>query len=163
MSDIVERLRHCSENCGDEYLHELAGRAADTIAALTAEVQMWKDVSATNARLTARVKELEAALKEIAYFADGTPRKNGPYFAAHIASAALSASQPSPSPWMPIETAPKDGTEFWAYSQDLSGNGLSSFQSRCAWHPDAGFCTDEIREPTHWMPLPPAPQKEGAR
>jgi hypothetical protein len=31
MSDIVERLRHCSENCGDEYLHELAGRAAAEI------------------------------------------------------------------------------------------------------------------------------------
>ncbi len=36
-SDIVERLRHCSENCGDEYLHELAGRAADTITTLRAE------------------------------------------------------------------------------------------------------------------------------
>jgi hypothetical protein len=39
MSDIVERLRHCSKNCGDEYLHELTGKAADTIAHLTAEVE----------------------------------------------------------------------------------------------------------------------------
>ncbi len=37
MSDIVERLRHCSENCGDEYLHELTGKAADTITRLTSE------------------------------------------------------------------------------------------------------------------------------
>lgn len=36
MTDIVERLRHCSENCGDEYLHELAGRAADEIERLRA-------------------------------------------------------------------------------------------------------------------------------
>jgi hypothetical protein len=39
MSDIVERLRHCSENCGDKYLHELTGKAADTISRLTAEIE----------------------------------------------------------------------------------------------------------------------------
>ena len=22
----------------------------------------------------------------------------------------------------------------------------------CQWHPDAGFCVDELRHPTHWMP-----------
>lgn len=42
MSDIVDRLRHCSENCGDEYLHELTGKAADTIASLTAEVAEYE-------------------------------------------------------------------------------------------------------------------------
>lgn len=36
--DIEARLRHCSENTKDEYLHELAGRSADTIASLRAEV-----------------------------------------------------------------------------------------------------------------------------
>lgn len=59
--------------------------------------------------------------------------------------------------WQPIETAPKDGTVFLAYSQDLSGNGLSPFISCCSWHPDAGFCTDDICEPTHWLPLPSSP------
>lgn len=39
MSDLVERLRHCSENCGDEYLHELAGRAAARIERLEAEIK----------------------------------------------------------------------------------------------------------------------------
>ena len=42
MSDIVERLRHCSENCGDEYLRELTGKAADTITRLTAEIEKLK-------------------------------------------------------------------------------------------------------------------------
>lgn len=37
--DIEARLRHCSENTKDEYLHELAGRSADTIASLRAEVE----------------------------------------------------------------------------------------------------------------------------
>ena len=31
-SDLVERLRHCSQNTRDEYLHELTGRAADRIS-----------------------------------------------------------------------------------------------------------------------------------
>jgi len=41
MSDIsiVVRLLHCSENCGDEYLRELTGKAANTIASLTAEIE----------------------------------------------------------------------------------------------------------------------------
>jgi hypothetical protein len=42
MTDIVDRLRHCSENCGDDYLYELAGRAADTIATLRAEVERMR-------------------------------------------------------------------------------------------------------------------------
>ena len=39
MSDIVERLRHCAENASDEYLRELAGRSADQITRLRAEVE----------------------------------------------------------------------------------------------------------------------------
>lgn len=38
-TDIVERLRHCSENCGDEYLRELSGRAADEITRLRAALR----------------------------------------------------------------------------------------------------------------------------
>ena len=57
--------------------------------------------------------------------------------------------------WRDIATAPRDGREIVAYSQDVSGTaGLNPFVSLCAWHPDAGFCTCELREVTHWMPLP---------
>jgi hypothetical protein len=44
MSDIsiVDRLLHCSENCGDEYLRELTGKAADTITRLTTENEKLK-------------------------------------------------------------------------------------------------------------------------
>lgn len=38
MTDIVEMLRHCSTNTTDEYLHELTGRAADTIEQLRARI-----------------------------------------------------------------------------------------------------------------------------
>lgn len=37
--DVRERLQHVSQNTRDEYLHEVTGRAADTIAALVAEVR----------------------------------------------------------------------------------------------------------------------------
>ena len=58
----------------------------------------------------------------------------------------------------PIAEAPKDGSMFLAYSQDLSGNGLTPFWSGCSWHEDAGFCTDEIREPTHFILLSSLPK-----
>lgn len=49
MTDIVERLRHCSENCGDEYMHELAGRAAAEIERLRAlydeAMTCWKQTT----------------------------------------------------------------------------------------------------------------------
>lgn len=59
MSDIVDRLRHCSENCGDEYLHELTGKAADTITRLTAEVRVRQTI-VEEAR-----DERDAALAEV--------------------------------------------------------------------------------------------------
>lgn len=59
--------------------------------------------------------------------------------------------------WQPIATAPKDGTVFIAYSEDIrvpeESNRLPPFVSLCSWHPDAGFCTCEIRDPTFWMPF----------
>ena len=65
--------------------------------------------------------------------------------------------------WRDIATAPRDGREIVAYSQDVSGTtGLNPFVSLCAWHPDAGFCTCELREVTHWMPLPPPPSADPA-
>lgn len=54
--------------------------------------------------------------------------------------------------WQPIETAPRDGTEIVVYAP--AREGLNSMASKCAWHPDAGFCIDELRHPTHWIPLP---------
>lgn len=39
MGELQERLRHCSANTKDEYLHELAGRAADELDRLTTEIE----------------------------------------------------------------------------------------------------------------------------
>ena len=58
--------------------------------------------------------------------------------------------------WQPIETAPKDGTVFLAWAPGREG--LPPMFSLCAWHPDGGFCIDELREATNWMPLPEPPE-----
>ncbi len=58
--------------------------------------------------------------------------------------------------WRTIDTARTDGTEYWVYVAPR--DGLPGFQTRCAYHKDAGWCADELREVTHWWSeLPPAP------
>lgn len=54
--------------------------------------------------------------------------------------------------WLPIETAPEDELiiVFAPGVQDL--NDLVSL---CQYHPSAGFCVDELRQPTHWIPFNP--------
>jgi hypothetical protein len=52
--------------------------------------------------------------------------------------------------WQPIETAPKDGTVVTVYV--AARDNLPAFITHCAYHPDAGWCADEIRSVTHWMP-----------
>lgn len=42
-----------------------------------------------------------------------------------------------------IVFAPGDNPDFQAPLPDIV--------CLCQWHPDAGFCVDEIRNPTHWM------------
>jgi hypothetical protein len=61
-----------------------------------------------------------------------------------------------PMNWQPIDTAPKNGTEFIVYCPPA--HGLRDMASICSWHEDAGFCVDELREPTHWIPLPNPPE-----
>ena len=59
--------------------------------------------------------------------------------------------------WMPIETAPTDGTLLLVFAP--SYEGLPSMYSLCAYHPDAGFCIDELRSPSHWRQIPAPPVK----
>lgn len=62
--------------------------------------------------------------------------------------------------WQPMETAPRDGKLILVFAPGTSDKwdgDLGSLTTVCAWHPDAGFCVCELREPTHWMPLPDPP------
>lgn len=50
--------------------------------------------------------------------------------------------------WHPIDTAPKDGTEFLAY-----GDGVR----RVSWWTPGWFHGFWTKAPTYWMPLPDPP------
>lgn len=59
--------------------------------------------------------------------------------------------------WQPIETAPEGNQWRWVIVYAAPAHGLPGFVCPAQWHPDAGYCVDELRETTHWMPLPPPP------
>lgn len=101
-------------------------------------------------------KLIEAATWAGTYWHDGMKREHpiGMYLKLADALSDLLAERE----WRPIETAKKDGTEVWVYAapyQDLPG-----FQCRCGYHSEGGWCVDELREVTHWMPLPPPPAEK---
>jgi hypothetical protein len=54
--------------------------------------------------------------------------------------------------WQPIETAPKDGTQVWAWDAERGSNPA-------LWVDGAWWITydDAMIHPTHWMPLPDPP------
>jgi hypothetical protein len=56
--------------------------------------------------------------------------------------------------WQPISSAPKDRV-IVVYAPPYQD--LEPMVSFCKWHEDAGFCIDELREPTFWID---APRKE---
>lgn len=69
------------------------------------------------------------------------------------------------SEWMPIETAPKDGTEFLAWWPHLERQAVTYWAKSTRWGANwfAYVCKSSAprnmsAKPSHWMPLPPAPQ-----
>ncbi len=61
--------------------------------------------------------------------------------------------------WQPIETAPKDGTGILAYNPFFGAYNTAYTDGE--W--PCGFsvgCGQWFPKPTHWMPLPPAPNTE---
>lgn len=101
--------------------------------------------------------------------------------ACTCASAILALTAPVGEGWRPIETAPRDGTKFdaWCVTPggsngvripdvqmrgDGSGFGfIAHLPNGVSWqYLDARQRDEQIFpawEPTHWMPLPPAPQE----
>ena len=78
--------------------------------------------------------------------------------------AALEAAEAAA--WQPIGDAPCDGTTVLVYAPPPDPEkwhesvcDLPAVICTTAYHEDAGFCIDSIREPTHWRPLPAAPKE----
>lgn len=70
------------------------------------------------------------------------------------------------SEWQPIETAPKDGTSFIAYTAEegvdfFHWQDLSPSDAPVGWRDSFinVYREGDPRGPTHWMPLPPPPSK----
>ena len=119
-------------------------------------------------------KEFDAIHKAAAFLArdrQPEPATN----ACSLPDSNLQKAQSAPvDGWRPIETAPKDGTWFLAW---FTGPYQPSVK-RAQWEKDEYartsrpfFTSDDERivgknerrkyQPTHWMPLPPAPQQKG--
>jgi len=62
--------------------------------------------------------------------------------------------------WRPIETAPRDGTEFIAYRPDAGVFTAGYDDEQDVWFASHGYedITDDL--PTRWMPLPLPPSGE---
>ena len=55
-------------------------------------------------------------------------------------------------PWRTMDSAPKN-SRIIVYAPGEQ-YGLPDMVCYCEWHPDAGFCVDELRHPTMWMADP---------
>nr|WP_176024695.1 DUF551 domain-containing protein [Brucella pseudintermedia] len=141
--------------------------------ALQAAVPFLSQPSA--ARELALVDALEVAKNELQAWIkcadeNGLCVTSTPHVIDHIDIALASLSSPDHADagkvegdgWLPIESAPKDGTEIWGWHK-VAGPAQTRFYDGewcCVdWDEDQYIaCTCE---PTHWRPLPSAPS-EGA-
>jgi hypothetical protein len=53
-------------------------------------------------------------------------------------------------PWQPIDTAPHD-RKIIVFAP--AAHGLPDLITECQYHPDAGFCVCELREPIYWREI----------
>lgn len=58
--------------------------------------------------------------------------------------------------WMPIDDLTPKDHPILVYAP--AAHGLPSMISVCQWHPDAGFCIDELRNATIWTTCPIVPE-----
>lgn len=101
------------------------------------------------------------------YVLDGEPHPS-------ILSASPQPQQAAPDGWMPIETAPKDGTTIllacrdrvtvgdWISMEMLKNWDGNDFEPHWqSW--DGGFIAGSEHDATHWIPLPTAPAYNGKK
>lgn len=62
--------------------------------------------------------------------------------------------------WMPMESAPKDGTVIWAFNDEQARMRWVEGEGYALWIWDDETLNDidpNVAQPTHWMPLPAPP------
>lgn len=88
------------------------------------------------------------------------------YYTTSDVQAAYRAGLADAAQWLPIETAPRDGTKYLAYHKCFGQFVQNHPQDHYAgeWIFDSahnqwrGHAHDDDREATRWMPLPAAPK-----
>lgn len=105
----------------------------------------------------------DRALKAMEYFQS---LGCGPCPEAIFYATAIEALRLAADPWMPIETAPRDGTRIQAYFPitphdekiQIVRHTTNVYEPIDNWTTDAGeSACCSFDPPTHWMPLPAAP------
>jgi len=107
--------------------------------------------------IPAATGHVAALRREIEY----AERRQMPGEYDHIAALRAIEARLKADQWQPIEQAPTDGTKVWLYV--AAAHGLQAFQCQGAYHPDAGWCVDNLREATHFRLLPAPPVTARAR
>ncbi|GEM_PF-2122095 len=71
----------------------------------------------------------------------------------------MGVERPGSDGWFPIETAPKDGTEFLAHDDATKTTHVTYANSNGYFHdPDSHYYSEAPEfKPTHWRPLPASP------
>lgn len=80
---------------------------------------------------------------------------------------AMLAEAPQPpelSPWLPIESAPKDGEQFYVTGYNYGVVGAEMWHDVAFRNKKGGITSatthDFLQFAAYWMPLPPAPKPE---
>lgn len=127
------------------------------IAALPTVTDLGKTQRIIAAR-DRRIARLVSALNDARAKGYVTPAEQEP-------ALVLSAAQPAPSPWRPIETVPQTGMGPWMLLGHSEGKWVRMgwYYAACRkWYYSGTTERTQYSEaeggvPTHWMPLPPAP------
>jgi hypothetical protein len=96
-------------------------------------------------------------------FTDIHPTDMGTYHADEVAELFGRSAAPVPPGWMPIETAPKDGTAVLLWRLYDAGQITQAYWRRdtsdgtSAWGGSGWSFGEGCMQPTHWMPLPSPP------
>ncbi len=164
LKEFVCAINYQGEHAGDRI--DIAEREANkAITALEAEAAQVVEPDQWQKRHT---KET-AGIWENTYEADAKWwRDNSKGW--EIRSLYTAPQEPAAPAWMPIETAPTDGTHILVCrATDADGNPIGDsfglFVQRAAWWEGEGwicYCSTVHEpivffDPTHWMPIPPAP------
>jgi len=88
-----------------------------------------------------------------------------PKLLALIEPLTIATPKPEPMTWQPIETAPKDGSDVLVCSTQCVGRFAVASWDGEEWRDmgDIGWAGMDGggNQPTHWMPIPPAPITKG--